>query len=148
VTWSFEISICPAVNPLRALTYSHRKLALLFLAVTLLVKALVPSGYMIGGNFKTLTVQICADSSGGVITKQMAVPIKDGPGEVSGQAAKDGGICAFTALSFGSLAATDIELLAAALAFILALGFTTQAAPHRAAISWLRPPLRGPPSLI
>lgn len=136
------------MNPLRAMTATHRKLALLLVVVTLLAKALVPSGYMVDGSFKTLTVQICADSSGGVITKQLTVPIKHGPGAASGQAAKDGGICAFTALSSGSLAAADIELLAAALAFILALGFAAQAAPFRAALSWLRPPLRGPPALI
>lgn len=136
------------MEPLRALTRSHRKLALLVLAATLLFKALVPTGYMIGGNFKALTVLICADSSGGVITKQIAVPIKHAPGEEPGPATKEGGICAFASLSSGALAATDIELLAAALAFILALGFAAQAAPHRAALSWLRPPLRGPPALI
>jgi hypothetical protein len=103
---------------------------------------------MVGGTFKTLTVSICADSTGGVITKQMAVPIKHGSGDASGESAKDAGTCAFTSLISGSLAGVDIELLAAALAFILALGFAAQAAPHRAAISWLRPPLRGPPSLI
>lgn len=136
------------MTPLRALTQSHRKIALLFLAVALLVKAVVPAGYMVGGTFKTLTVSICADSTGGVITKQMAVPIKHGSGDASGESAKDAGTCAFTSLISGSLAGVDIELLAAALAFILALGFAAQAAPHRAAISWLRPPLRGPPSLI
>lgn len=137
-----------SMNLLRPLIRSHRKLALCLLAVTLLVKALIPAGYMVGGNFKMLTVSICADSTGGVITKQMAVPIKHGPGDASGESTKDAGTCAFTALSSGSLAGADVELLAAALAFILALGFAAQTAPHRAAISWLRPPLRGPPSLI
>lgn len=136
------------MSPLRALTQSHRKIALLFLAVALLVKAVVPAGYMIGGNLKTLTVLICADSSGGVLTKQMTVPIKESLGNASGESTKDAGTCAFTSLSFGSLAGADIELLAAALAFILALGFAANAAPRRAAISWLRPPLRGPPSPI
>ena len=136
------------MNPLRPLIRSHRKLALCLLAVALLVKALVPAGYMVGGTFKMLTVSICADSTGGVITKQMAVPIKQDPGKASGESAKDSGTCAFTALSSGSLGGADIALLAAALAFILALGFAAQVAPHRAAISWLRPPLRGPPSLI
>lgn len=133
---------------MRFLTQSYPKLALLLLAVTLLAKAIVPSGYMIGGNFKTLTVVICADSSGGVITQQLAVPIKPVPGNASGEGKKDSGTCAFASLSSGSLAPTAIELLAAALAFILALGFAAQAAPHRTAIAWLRPPLRGPPSLI
>ncbi len=44
-----------------------------------------------------------------------------------------------------SLAGADALLLAAALAFILALGFAPATAPRPRRAVWLRPPLRGPP---
>lgn len=133
---------------LRAFIADHRRLAVLLVAMALLVKALVPAGYMVGGNVKLLTVSICADSSGGVITKQLAIPMNEGSGHPAKSQGQDEGRCAFTALGLGALAAADIELLAEALLFILALGLVDRAPLPRAESSWLRPPLRGPPSLI
>jgi hypothetical protein len=50
---------------LRAFFRDHRRLAALLVALALCVKALVPAGYMPGAHGKVLTVEICADASGG-----------------------------------------------------------------------------------
>ena len=49
---------------------------------------------------------------------------------------------------FSSLPRPVPVLLAAALAFILLVGFAPLRAPPARDIAFLRPPLRGPPSLI
>ena len=134
------------MQSLRAFLARHRALAALLFAAALCMKALVPAGYMIGNGDRVLTVEICADSQGGHVTKQIVLP---GGGKSGGQGehGKSDGTCAFSALSFASLSAADPVLLALALIFIMALGFVPIAAPRAARQSHLRPPLRGPPAL-
>ena len=75
---------------------------------------------------------------------QLVIPFEN-KGEHDGkQAAK--GDCAFTMLAYGAVPATDPALLLAAIAFILALGFTSLPAPTLRGSPYLRPPLRGPPA--
>lgn len=125
----------------RAFFMSNPRVAAMLVALALCMKALIPAGYMLGGESRTITVQICADSLGHQITKQIDVGSKD-----HGKTKADTP-CAFTALTHGALGGADPILLAAALLFILALGFAPHlpAAPKRA--HYLRPPLRGPPAL-
>jgi len=128
---------------LRAFFLSHRHLAALLIAVSLCMKALIPGGYMLGGETRTITVQICADSLGTHFTKQITVGQK---GHDGGKAKADSP-CAFSALSHAMMGGADPIQLALALLFILALAFAplTPAAAKR--IAYLRPPLRGPPAL-
>lgn len=134
------------MNLVRAFFLRHRALAIVLVLATLCMKALVPTGFMIGQNAKVLTVQICDDAFGNHAVKQIAIPMKDGGSESGSKQGK--GECPFTSLSMASMSGADPALLALALAFILALGFvpTRTACPEH--VFHLRPPLRGPPALV
>lgn len=134
------------MTTLRAFLHTHRRLAVLLLALALVMKALIPAGYMLGQHAKVLTVEICADASGAKVMRDIVIPQHGKPGETRGSQAKSDGTCAFSALSMASLGGADPALLALALAFILALGFAPPATAPRRRIDRLRPPLRGPPA--
>ncbi len=129
----------------RAFFQRHRALAIVLVLATLCMKAIVPTGFMIGQNSKVLTVQICDDAFGNHAVKQIAIPMKDGSSDSSGKQGK--GECPFTSLSMASMSGADPALLALALAFILALGFVSTRTAHPERVFHLRPPLRGPPAL-
>jgi hypothetical protein len=131
---------------LRRLLRDHRRLALLLVALTLAIRALVPAGYMVGGQTTTLTIAVCADASGAQQIRQIVVP-HDGKGgaPVQGDHAKDSGACSWSSLAMGALTGADTALLAIALAFIVALGFAPATLRLPAPAAYLRPPLRGPP---
>ncbi len=131
---------------MRALLLQHRFLAILVVMAALCMKIVVPTGFMIGQNSKVLTVQLCTDSLGHAVTAKIAIPMKGEPGDSSGKQGK--AECPFASLSMASMTGADPALLALALAFILALGFapTPTSLPKR--VSYLRPPLRGPPALV
>lgn len=135
------------MNALRLFLRDHSRLAVLLLAVALAMKALVPSGYMIGSQSKVLTISICADTQGGSYTTQLVLPHG---GERSGDAqhAKEGQACPFSALAMASLAGADPVLLSLALTFILMLGFAAASPSIPRRLSHLRPPLRGPPATV
>jgi len=130
------------MGQLRVFLHRHRTLAALLLALALCVKAIVPAGYMPGGGARFITVSICADASGGAVTRQIAIPAK---GDAGQDHARAKGLCAFAGLASAALGGSDIALLAAALAFIIALGFATRPVPAPRGAARLRPPLRGPP---
>ena len=134
------------MNLVRAFFLRYRALALVLVLATLCMKALVPTGFMIGQNSKVLTVQICDDAFGNHAVKQIAIPMKDGSSESGSKQGK--GECPFTSLSMASMSGADPALLALALAFILALGFVPTRAAHPERLFHLRPPLRGPPALV
>ena len=135
------------MQPLRTFLRQHRLLASLLVALALCMKVLVPGGFMLGSAAKVLTIEICGDASGTHLVKQISVPMDDKSGESQDQHGKADSACPYSALSFASLAGADAWLLATALAFIMALGFMPLAARPPARVSWLRPPLRGPPAL-
>jgi len=112
----------------------------------LCMKIVVPSGYMIGQNSKVLTVQLCTDGLGHAAVAKIAIPMKGEPSDSSGKQGK--GECPFASLSMASMTGADPALLALALAFILALGFAPTRLTHPKRVSYLRPPLRGPPALV
>ena len=130
------------MTALRAFFQHNRRLAALLIALALCMKALVPAGYMLDGNAKVLTVHICADSLGHVITKNIVVPQS---GHDDTRKAHADSPCHFTALGHASLGGADPIQLALALLFILAAGFLPLVAAPLAPVSHLRPPLRGPP---
>jgi hypothetical protein len=130
------------VHAIRAILRTNRRLALGLVVLALVIKALVPAGYMLSDKAHVLTIAICADASGGPLTQQIVVP-SDGK---SADHAKAEGTCAWGVLAMAALGGADVLLLALALAFVLALGLmpTRPAPPSRG--SYLRPPLRGPPA--
>ena len=136
------------MGTLRAFFRDHRQLAMLLVALALVMKVMVPTGYMIGTDSKALTIQICADGSGQHFTKQIVIPMTGKPQSERGEQGKADGTCPYFALSMASLGGADLALLAIALAFILTLGFAPVRRPWLQGIFHLRPPLRGPPALV
>ncbi|QDH34014.1 DUF2946 family protein [Porphyrobacter sp. YT40] len=133
---------------LRALTHGYARLSLALVVLALAVKALVPAGYMISSNGERfLTVTICADASGTPKQMRIAIPMKDDGKSDHSEAADKSQPCAFSGLGHAALGGADPVLLAAALAFILLVGLAPLRAPPARDIHFLRPPLRGPPSL-
>lgn len=137
----------PAMQALRALTHRHRLLAMLLVVLALAMKAAVPGGYMLGQHGKVLTVEICADATGATVTKQIVIPQSGAPTEGKAAHDKAPATCPYAALGFSALAGADAALLALALVFILALSFAAAPPLPLRRISFLRPPLRGPPAL-
>ncbi len=131
---------------LRALARDHRHLALTLVVLALLVKALVPTGFMISPSASTiLTVSVCTDGVGEPRQMRIEVPRKSDHGSTTGNTTK-GEHCAFSGLAKVATGGADPVLLAAAIAFILLVGTAPlRALPFRAD-PYLRPPLRGPPA--
>lgn len=129
------------MHAIRAFLRTNRRLALGLVVLALVIKALVPAGYMLGEKSHILSIAICGDASGGQLTKQITVP-SDGKFDH----AKAEGTCAWGVLAMAALGGADALLLALALVFILALGLVPSrpAPPSRG--FYLRPPLRGPPA--
>ncbi len=120
------------------------------LACALVMKILVPAGFMPVVSGGRVTIKIC----GGIAPAQkvmspmtaMAITtpgMAHHPGKSDHQEREMP--CAFSGLSAPSLAATDPVLLAIAIAFIVGLVRHVRTAVSIAAQPYLRPPLRGPP---
>jgi len=136
------------MSSLRALTHSYARLSLVLVVLALAVKALVPAGYMISSTGERfLTVTICADASGTPKQMRIAIPDKNETGGDHSEAVDKTQPCAFSGLGHAALGGADPLLLAAALAFILLVGLAPLRSPPARDIPFLRPPLRGPPSL-
>ena len=120
---------------------------MLLVAMALMIKALIPDGFMPDFGGTTISIQICADASGQTMTRQVTLPARRGVEGSGAQGAKGDGLCAFTALGHGAMPGADPVFLVAALLFLVLLGFAPliPAAPRRS--SFLRPHLRGPPTL-
>jgi len=129
------------VNTIRRLCRTHAQFAALIVALALVVRVLVPAGFMPVVANGTITVSICTGYG------PMRMDMK-APGQMAddmGQGHKVQQPCAFSDLAMPGLPGADPILLAVALAFIIAVGFI--AAPalllRRGRHAW--PPLRGPP---
>ena len=115
-------------------------------AATLLLKLLVPTGYMIANDHGRFTITICSGIAPAAMTMDMpgmhAETADHGKAKDHGKAEMP---CAFAGLSAAVLDPIDPIQLAALIAFVLAIGLTMAvlAAPSRP--GFLRPPLRGPP---
>jgi hypothetical protein len=140
------------VAALRRLLLNHRQLAAWVLACALVMKILVPAGFMPVVSGGHVTIEIC----GGIAPAQtvmapmtaMAMAITmPGMAHHSGKSDHQEREmpCAFSGLSAPSLAAVDPVLLAIAIAFIVGLVRHVRTAVPIAAQPYLRPPLRGPP---
>lgn len=136
----------PGVSNLRTLLSRHRWLAMWLVGAALLMKMLVPAGFMPAMSNGTILVQLC--SSTGVRTVAMEMPGLSGQSGGQDQHAVADQPCVFSGLSIPGLAGADPLLLAIAIAFIMATGRRT--AP--AAVIWrhnhVRPPSRAPPATV
>ena len=129
---------------LRAFFLHHRSLAAGLIAAALLIKALVPLGFMPGtASNGTMIVQIC--NGYGPQSMVMEIPGKAEHDKQS-QHGKGEMPCAFSGLSVPSLAGTDPVLLALAILFVMAMALRTVRPLALSSAAYLRPPLRGPPA--
>jgi len=135
-----------AMARLRTFLIHHRALAIWLVVLALAMKALVPAGYMIGSDTRTLTIEIC-DGQGHHQLGQIVVQQPAKAGHSQNDHGKGDSTCPYGALGHAGLAGADPVLLAFALAFILALGFAPIKTRHVRRAHYLRPPLRGPPVL-
>ena len=120
---------------------------MLLCAATLLLKLLVPTGYMIGSAHGRMTIELCS----GVASPSMAMPGMHGDMPGHGQPKDHGKAempCAFAGLSAVSLAAVDPLQLAALIAFVTGAGRASPAPFTPTRPAHLRPPLRGPPATL
>lgn len=136
------------MQPIRRLL-AQRHFAVLLCAATLLLKLLVPTGYMIGSEHGRMTIELCS----GLAPQPMAVDMPGMHGDMPDHGkSKDHGKaempCAFSALSAASLAAVDTIQLAALIAFVMSVGLAGLALPLPSRRAHLRPPLRGPPATL
>jgi hypothetical protein len=142
------------VTALRRHLLVHSRLAALLIAVALLMRIVIPTGYMLveapGGG---ITFAMCS-GYGPVEPVVTEHAMHHGGADAHGasksghdkhdEAAKEMP-CAFAGAATAALAATDPLLLAVALFFILAATFRLPVRLPVAATPFLRPPLRGPP---
>ena len=121
---------------------------MLLCAATLLLKLLVPTGYMIGGAQGRPTIELCSGVAGQPMTMDMATH-GDTPGHGESQDhGKAEMPCAFAGLSAASLGAVPSIQLAALIAFVMAAVLTPAVLPAIVRRGHLRPPLRGPPAAL
>ena len=134
------------MHVLRASIRRHGQLALVFFALTLCVKVMIPAGFMVSATSdRVLTVTVCSPAAEESAGMQLVIPGKQHGGHTSDSAKKDGN-CAFSALGKVATGGADALLLALGFAFILVLGLApARLLPLRQA-AFLRPPLRGPPA--
>ena len=127
---------------LRQYLLRHRAVAAWLVALALLMKMLVPGGYMLDTSASSLTVELC--SGYGPMTMPMPGMAHHG-GDKSdhGKAEQP---CAFSGLSAPSLAAADPILLALSIAFIVATAFRASVPSLARMPAFLRPPPTGPPA--
>jgi hypothetical protein len=129
---------------------AQRHLALPLLLATLLLKLLVPTGYMVAAEQGHIAIMLCP----GTVPSPAAATMSSMHGMHANMLdhgkSKDHGLvempCAFAGLAAATLAAIDPALLIALIAFIMAIGSEGLALPKPLRRAFLRPPLRGPPA--
>jgi len=133
----------PAANRatvFRRFILDHPRIAAALIALALAMKLVVPAGFMPATAQGKMMVLVCTEFG----PQQMAIDVPGMPAK-SDDAAKMDHPCLFSGLGLTWLPCADPLQLAAALFFILALGFAAVATPLLARLSHLRPHLRGPP---
>ncbi|WP_294331502.1 DUF2946 family protein [uncultured Sphingomonas sp.] len=131
------------MTALRRLLFEHRLLCGWVIAAALLMKALVPAGFMPVASGNTLVLGFC--SGYGPQTMVVTIPGKADRSGSEEQAQKHAMPCVFSGLSMPGLSGVDPVLLVLAVAFVAALAIRTATAIPVVARVYLRPPLRGPP---
>ena len=121
-------------------------MAVLICAATLLLKLLVPTGYMIDNASGQIAITLCSGFGPATMTMDMPDMHGDMPDHSK---SKDHGKaempCAFSGLSAAMTGAIDPIQLAALIAFVMATGLVWAMPSAPSDPTYLRPPLRGPP---
>ncbi|WP_070154988.1 hypothetical protein [Sphingobium phenoxybenzoativorans] len=134
------------MHRLRRLVLANRPFACAIIALALIMKIAIPSGFMPTVSNGQIVVSVC--SGMGPTTMVITIPgLEHGKSDGGSQHGKTEQPCAFAGLSAPSLAAADPILLAAAILFVLALGMRPLLLTAASASPYLRPPLRGPPAI-
>jgi hypothetical protein len=135
--------------PAARILLAQRHLALLLCTATLLLKILVPTGYMIDTEHGRLTITVCSGVGPRTVTMEMPGMHGDMPDHGK---SKDHGKsempCVFSGLSAAALGPVDPIQLAALIAFVMAAGMVGLALPSPSTPPYVRPPLRGPPAYL
>jgi hypothetical protein len=119
---------------------------MLICVAALLLKLLVPAGYMIDRSAGGVTITLCGGTAPAAMTMTMAGMHgggHHGPSKPHGKAEMP---CAFSGLSAAALGAIDPIQLAALIAFVLAAGIAARRPPAPARAAYWRPPAQGPPT--
>ncbi len=128
---------------------AQRHLAVLICVAALILKLVVPVGYMIGSDHGRIAITLCPGMGSAPMT--MAMPGVHGGMADHGKSQDHGKAempCAFAGLSAAMLASVDPILLASLIAFVMAMGTIGVSRPELAAPGFLWPPLRGPPTAL
>jgi len=127
---------------------AQRHLAVLLCVATLLLKVLIPTGYMVASDHGRIAITLCP-GAGPVTMSDMPGMHGDMPDHgKSGDHGKAEMPCAFSSLSAAVTDAIDPVQLASLIAFILAVGVVATRMPAPARPAFLRPPLRAPPAYL
>ncbi|QAY77549.1 DUF2946 family protein [Sphingosinicella sp. BN140058] len=132
----------------RAFLLQHRALAAFVLAGALLMRVLVPSGYMPTIHHGAVAIVPC--SGAGPVTIEAHAAVAHGSGHHGDeQKPHEGsqGPCLFSSLAAPALAGADPFLIVAAFLFVMVQALRVAQQPPVTRASRLRPPLRGPPAL-
>jgi hypothetical protein len=128
----------------RAFLLRHGRLALALVAIALLTKAVIPSGFMLSPVNGAVAIVLCSGQGPAMAGMAMAKS-----GDSQGQHPADGKTldhpCAFSSLSMAAAMGVAIALLALALAYVLARGVLPVVPRQWRGPARLRPPLRAPP---
>ena len=119
----------------------HPALAASILAAAMLLRVLVPVGFMPVVEHGRIALVVCPG-----VTR--AAPAMAGMAHHGDDAATAADGCAFADLSLPVLPGADPALLAAAILFLIVTARLLAHAPPPHAAPRLRPPLRGPPILL
>lgn len=153
VTGPWHCRTADAVSALRSLL-ARRDLATLICVMALLLKLLLPAGYMITVEPGRVAISPCPGVAPAAPVEVMPAAHAHGHGGGKGVArdhgrSRDHGKadmpCAFAGHSAPALGAVDPLLLVVLIAFILAIGIRPAPRPLAPRPARLRPPLRGPP---
>lgn len=142
------------VQPIRHLL-AQRRLVVLICAATLLLKLLVPAGYMVDSSQGRIATTLCSGAAPAAMTMEMAALYeamdehrKLGDHGKPGDHDKAQMPCAFAGLSAAMTGPVDPIQLAALIAFVMAAGLAANLPRAPAFPPYLRPPLRGPPAYL
>ncbi|USI72535.1 DUF2946 family protein [Sphingomonas morindae] len=128
---------------------AQRHLAMLICVATLLLKLLIPTGYMIDNDHGRIGITICSGVAPSAAI--MAMPGMQGGMPDHGNSKEHGKAempCAFAGLSAAMTGAIDPIQLAALIAFVMAMRLIVAMLPTPEEPARLRPPLRGPPATL
>lgn len=127
----------------------HPRAAAWLLAATLLMKLLVPAGFMPVAEADTIRIELCSGYGPATASMPMstAMPMQMPMGEHHGGHDKPQPPCEFSVLGAAGLAGADAVPIAGPLLFppLPPAAFETAIQPLRQA--HLRPPTRGPPTI-